>query len=50
MSENLLELLEYYQQIIDQQAETIKGLTDLTKKQAERLLNYETLEEIEGQE
>ncbi len=45
---NLLELLEYYQQIIDQQAETIKCLTDLTKKQAERLLNYETLEEIEG--
>jgi len=50
MRNNLLELLELYQQVIDRQADTIKELTEVTKKQAERLKNYEDLEEIEGKE
>ena len=47
MRDDLLELLEYYQKIVDEQADMIKDLVDITKKQAERLKNYEQLDEIE---
>lgn len=42
-----LEALDLYSQIIEEQAGIIDRLTQLTKRQAERLRNYENIEELE---
>lgn len=42
-NQSLLELLDIYSDIIDQQAETIHQLTELTRKQATELHNIKTV-------
>ena len=44
---NCLEALELYSDIIEEQTGIIERLTKLVQKQAERLQNYETIEEVE---
>ena len=41
--ETLLELLDFFGETIDSQAETIKGLTALLEKQAAELRNIKTV-------